>query len=217
MVGVSQALGDIAFAYPIASILIQIQDTLKSPPPEKVAMKKASVTAISITTCFYLCCGGFSYAAFRNSAPWNLLTGFGFNEPYWLIDFANACIILHLVGGYQICSQPLFADLEKRIAKKFPNSGFINNYYVLKLPWLQVPLLPAVRLNLLRLCFRTTYVAFSTGVAIAFPYFNQVMGFSGSLTFWPLIVYFPVEMYMAQMNGQESGLVFVFTPLFACL
>ncbi|KAL6999047.1 hypothetical protein U1Q18_000215, partial [Sarracenia purpurea var. burkii] len=197
---VSQALGDIAFAYPFSGILIQIQDTLKSPPPENVTMKNASVMAISITTFFYLCCGGFGYAAFGNSAPGNLLTGFGFYEPYWLIDFANACIILHLVGGYQIFSQSLFADLEKRIAEKFPNSGFVNNDYILKLPWLEVPLLPAVRLNLLRLCFRTTYVAFTTGVAIAFPYFNQVMGFSGSLTFWPLIVYFPVEMYMAQMN-----------------
>lgn len=79
-----------------------MKDTLKSPPPEKVTMKKASATAISITTFFYLCCGGFGYAAFGNSAPGNLLTGFGFYEPYWLIDFANACIILHLVGGYQV-------------------------------------------------------------------------------------------------------------------
>lgn len=65
-------------------------------------MKKASTIAISMTTFFYLCCGGFGYAAFGNFAPGNLLTGFGFYEPYWLIDFANACIILHLVGGYQV-------------------------------------------------------------------------------------------------------------------
>ena len=75
---------------------------MKSPPPEKVTMKKASITGISITTFFYLCCGGFGYAAFGESAPGNLLTGFGFFEPYWLIDFANACIILHLVGAYQV-------------------------------------------------------------------------------------------------------------------
>ncbi|KAK9994698.1 hypothetical protein SO802_024401 [Lithocarpus litseifolius] len=31
-----------------------------------------------------------------NDTPGNLLTGFGFYEPYWLIDFANACIVLHL-------------------------------------------------------------------------------------------------------------------------
>ncbi|KAE9458399.1 hypothetical protein C3L33_09713, partial [Rhododendron williamsianum] len=192
---VSQAIGDIAFAFPFSVILIEIQDTLKSPPPEKVTMKKASATAISITTFFYLCCGGFGYAAFGNSAPGNLLTGFGFYEPYWLIDFANACIILHLVGGYQVFSQPLFADLEKLIAEKFPNSDFIHENYVLK-----APVLPAFRLNFLRLCFRTVYVAFITGIAIAFPYFNQVVGVAGSLNFWPLVIYFPVEMYIAQMN-----------------
>ncbi|KAK2996665.1 hypothetical protein RJ639_026569, partial [Escallonia herrerae] len=99
---VSQALGDIAFAYPYAIILIEIQDTLKSPPPENETMKKASIVALCTTTFFYLCCGGFGYAAFGDQTPGNLLTGFGFYEPYWLIDFANACIVLHLVGGYQV-------------------------------------------------------------------------------------------------------------------
>ena len=65
-------------------------------------MKKASMVAIFITTFFYLCCGCFGYAAFGNDTPGNLLTGFGFFEPFWLIDLANAFIILHLVGGYQV-------------------------------------------------------------------------------------------------------------------
>ena len=79
-----------------------MKDTLKSPPPEKQTMKRASMVAIFVTTCFYLCCGCFGYAAFGNDTPGNLLTGFGFYEPYWLIDFANACIVLHLLGGYQV-------------------------------------------------------------------------------------------------------------------
>ncbi|KAA8523503.1 hypothetical protein F0562_009926 [Nyssa sinensis] len=183
---VSQALGDIAFAYPFTLILIEIQDTLKSPPPEKVSMKKASTMALCITTFFYLCCGGFGYAAFGNSAPGNLLTGFGFYEPYWLIDFANACIVLHLVGGYQVYSQPLFANVERWAAEKFPNSGFVSDEYILKLP-----LLPAFRLNLLRLCFRTAYVASTTGIAIIFPYFNQVVGVAGSHKLLALGYIFP--------------------------
>lgn len=65
-------------------------------------MKKVSIMAACVTTFFYLCCGGFGYAAFGNSTPGNLLTGFGFYEPYWLVDFANACVVLHLVGGYQV-------------------------------------------------------------------------------------------------------------------
>lgn len=79
-----------------------MKDTLKSPPPENQNMKKASTGAIFIATFFYLCCGGFGFAAFGSDTPGNLLTGFGFYEPYWLIDFANACIVVHLVGGYQV-------------------------------------------------------------------------------------------------------------------
>jgi len=74
-------------------------------------MKKASMMAISITTFFYICCGGFGYAAFGNATPGNLLTGFGFYEPYWLIDLANVCIIIHLVGGYQVLLLPIRIDL----------------------------------------------------------------------------------------------------------
>ncbi|CAL2263082.1 unnamed protein product [Prunus armeniaca] len=188
-----QALGDIAFAYPYSIILLEIQDTLKSPPAENKTMKKASMVAIFVTTFFYLCCGCFGYAAFGNDTPGNLLTGFGFYEPYWLIDFANACIVLHLVGGYQVFSQPVFAVAERWFSKKYPDSGFVNNFYSIK-----VPLLPRFQANPFRLCFRTVYVVSTTGIAMLFPYFNQVLGVLGALNFWPLAIYFPVEMYFVQ-------------------
>ncbi|KAL0004446.1 hypothetical protein SO802_012007 [Lithocarpus litseifolius] len=180
---VFQALGDIAFAYPYSIIVLEIQDTLKSPPPENKTMKRASMVAIFVTTFFYLCCGCFGYVAFGNDTPGNLLTRFGFYEPYWLIDFANACIVLHLVGGYQ----PTFAFAEGWFAKKFPNGGFVNKFYTFKLP-----LLPGFQLNLLRLCFRTAYVISTTGIAMLFPYFNS-LGLLGALNFWPLTIYFLVE------------------------
>ncbi|XP_042449435.1 probable amino acid permease 7 isoform X3 [Zingiber officinale] len=101
---ISQALGDIAYAYPYSIILFDIEDTLRSPPPENQTMKRANTISILITTIFYLCCGCFGYAAFGEDTPGNLLTGFGFFEPYWLIDFANACIVVHLVGGLQPAS-----------------------------------------------------------------------------------------------------------------
>ncbi|XP_072973021.1 probable amino acid permease 7 isoform X1 [Typha angustifolia] len=190
---VSQALGDIAFAYPYSIILLEIQNTLKSPPPENQTMKKASMISIFITTFFYLCCGCFGYAAFGNDTPGNLLTGFGFYEPYWLIDFANACVVVHLVGGYQVYSQPVFSFVDRWSSDKFPNNGFVNNFYTIKLPFL-----PAYKLNLLRICFRTIYVASTTGLAMFFPYFNEVLGLLGAFNFWPLAIYFPVEMYFVQ-------------------
>ncbi|KAI3456752.1 hypothetical protein Pfo_013415 [Paulownia fortunei] len=188
---ISQALGDIAFAFPFSLIFLEIMDTLKLDPPEKVTMKKSSVIAVCISTFFYLCCGGFGYAAFGNSTPGNLLTGFGFYEPYWLIDFANACVVVHLVGGYQVFSQPLYASIEKWFAKKFPNNRFVHG---------DLKEMPTLRLNLLRLCFRTAYVIFTTGFAMLFPYFNQVVGVAGSINFWPVVIYFPVEMYLVQKN-----------------
>ncbi|XP_043810585.1 probable amino acid permease 7 isoform X2 [Manihot esculenta] len=192
---ISQALGDIAFAFPYSLILLEIQDTLKSPPPENETMKKASTIALVVTTFFYICCGGFGYAAFGENTPGNLLTGFGFYEPYWLIDFANACVVLHLLGGYQVYSQPVFATIEKWFADKYPNSEFINHNFSIKLPFL-----PAFGLNLFRVCFRTAYVVSITVISIIFPYFNQVIGVLGALNFWPLTIYFPVEMYLRQRN-----------------
>ncbi|KAK8558711.1 hypothetical protein V6N12_042011 [Hibiscus sabdariffa] len=100
-----EALGNIAFAYAFSNVLIEIQasllDTLKSSPPENESMKKATSVGVSVTTVFYISCGVLGYAAFGNAAPGNFLTGFGFYEPYWLIDIANLCIIIHLVGAYQ--------------------------------------------------------------------------------------------------------------------
>ncbi|CAA7023401.1 unnamed protein product [Microthlaspi erraticum] len=196
---VFQALGNIAFAYPYSIILFEIQDTLRSPPAEKQTMKKASTTAVVITTFFYLCCGCFGYAAFGDSTPGNLLTGFGFYEPFWLVDFANACIVLHLVGGYQVYSQPIFAAMERCLTEKYPQNKFIARFYGLKPPFSKGG---AVKLNPMRVCLRTTYVVMITGVAILFPYFNEVLGVLGALGFWPLAVYFPVEMCILQKKIQ---------------
>ncbi|KAI4374836.1 hypothetical protein MLD38_012783 [Melastoma candidum] len=188
-----EALGDIAFAYPYSLILLEIQDTLKSPPAENKTMKNGSMIAIFITTFFYFSCGCFGYAAFGDETPGNLLTGFGFFEPFWLIDLANACVILHLIGGYQMFSQPIFAVAERWIAKKFPNNKFVNGFHLIKIPFL-----PAFRMNPMRFIFRTVYVISTTGIALLFPYFNSVLGLLGALNFWPLAIYFPVEMYFVQ-------------------
>nr|XP_043605842.1 probable amino acid permease 7 isoform X2 [Erigeron canadensis] len=185
---VAQAIGDIAFSLNFSLILLEIQSTLKSPPSQKETMKTTSTIAVCITTAFYICCGASGYAAFGDMTPGNLLTGFGFYEPYWLVDFGNACIVVHLVGGYQIYSQTLFGIVERWYVVKFPESVFVESFKV----WL---LAFDFRVNLLRLCFRSAYVVSTMGVAMLFPYFNEVLAFSGSIIYWPLTIYFPVEMY----------------------
>ncbi|VAI77433.1 unnamed protein product [Triticum turgidum subsp. durum] len=117
-----QALGNVAFAYSYSIILIEIQDTLRSPPGENKTMRKATLMGISTTTAFYMLCGCLGYSAFGNDANGNILTGFGFYEPYWLVDFANVCIVLHLVGGFQVFCQPLFAAMYIR-QRQIPRFG----------------------------------------------------------------------------------------------
>ncbi|XP_020249495.1 amino acid permease 4-like [Asparagus officinalis] len=188
-----QALGDIAFAYSYSMILIEIQDTVRSPPAENKVMKKATLIGVSTTTTFYFLCGCLGYIAFGNKAPGNILTDFGFYEPYWLVDFANLCVVVHLVGAFQVYSQPLFAAFETWTARKYPDVKFLTH---------EIPLITSKRLkfklNMFRLVWRTIFVVLCTVLAIVFPFFNDVVGFIGAVGFWPLTVYFPIEMYIQQ-------------------
>jgi len=152
-------------------------------------MKKATMVSVATTTVFYMLCGCMGYAAFGDDAPDNLLTGFGFYEPFWLLDIANAAIVVHLVGAYQVFCQPLFAFVEKRAAARWPGSGFMAR---------EVRLGPCFVLGVFRLTWRTAFVCVTTVVAMMLPFFGDVVGLLGAVSFWPLTVYFPVEMYIAQ-------------------
>ena len=87
-----------------SNIAVGVQDTIRRPKvgSEASQMKKATTLAIAITTSFYMAVGTIGYGAFGDAAPTNLLTGFGFFNPYWLIDIANVFIMVHLVGAYQV-------------------------------------------------------------------------------------------------------------------
>ncbi|KAL0369275.1 UNVERIFIED_CONTAM: Amino acid permease 3 [Sesamum calycinum] len=188
-----QALGAIAFAYSYSLILIEIQDTIKSPPSEYKTMKKATLLSVAVTTIFYMSCGCFGYAAFGDMSPGNLLTGFGFYNPYWLLDIANVAIVIHLIGAYQVFCQPLFAFVEKTALEWFPDSKFITKEIAIPLPGFR-----AFKLNLFRLVWRTIFVIVTTIISMLMPFFNDVVGILGAFGFWPLTVYFPVEMYIKQ-------------------
>ena len=181
-----QALGNVAFAYSYAIVLIEIQDTLRSPPAENETMRRATVMGISTTTGFYMLCGCLGYAAFGNAAPGNILTGFGFYEPFWLVDFANACIVVHLVGSFQLFCQAIYAAVEEAVAARYPGSTTREHGAA------------GLNLSVFRLVWRTAFVAVITLLAILMPFFNSILGILGSIAFWPLTVFFPVEMYIRQ-------------------
>ncbi|XP_073223354.1 amino acid permease 6-like [Cicer arietinum] len=188
-----QAIGDIAFAYAFSTVIVEIQDTLQSRPPENQAMKKSVFTGITVTTFFYALCGLLGYEAFGNKAPGNFLTGFGFYEPFWLVDIGNIFIVIHLVGAYQVFAQPVFSLVESWGSKRWPESKLMTKEYYVK-----IPLVGIWRMNMFRLIWRTLYVIFTTLFAMIFPFFNSIVGLLGAMSFFPLTVYFPTEMYLVQ-------------------
>ncbi|KAG9149117.1 hypothetical protein Leryth_010707 [Lithospermum erythrorhizon] len=185
------AVGNIAFSYSYSPVLINIQDTLKPSPTEKTVMRKANLIALSSATIFYIMCGCFGYAAFGDDAPGNLLTGFGFYEPFWLVDLANIFIVIHLVGAYQVLAQPVFGAIETWSTKKWPKSNFVMKEYSIGRGHI------AFTVNFLRLTWRTTFVVLATILAMMMPFFNDALAFVGALGYWPLTVLFPIEMFIA--------------------
>ncbi|XP_014504555.1 amino acid permease 3 [Vigna radiata var. radiata] len=188
-----QALGNIASAYSYATILIEIQDKIKSPPEESKTMSKAISVSALVTSIFYLLCGSVGYAAFGDASPRNLLTGFGFYKSYWLVDIANVAILVHLVAAFQVDCQFMFLFIENLAAKQFPDSDFIKKEFEVPVPGCE-----PLKLNLFRLVSRTTFVICCTGIAILVPFSTDIVELIRTISYWPLTVYFPVEMYIVQ-------------------
>ncbi|CAD6226944.1 unnamed protein product [Miscanthus lutarioriparius] len=204
-----QSLGDIAFAYSYSNVLIEIQDTLRSSPPENVVMKKASFIGVSTTTTFYMLCGVLGYAAFGNDAPGNFLTGFGFYDPFWLIDVGNVCIAVHLIGAYQVFCQPIYQFVEAWARSRWPDAAFLHAEHTVA----------GFSISPFRLVWRTAYVVVTALVAMVFPFFNDFLGLIGAVSFWPLTVYFPIQMYMAQAKTRRFSPAWTWMNVlsYACL
>ncbi|CAN0879462.1 Amino acid permease 6 [Linum grandiflorum] len=194
-----QAIGNIAFAYAFSTVLLEIQDTLRSGPPENKEMKKASFAGITITTILYIVCGCTGYAAFGNNVLGDYLGGF--HEPFWLIDLANICIVIHLIGAYQVFCQPIYSFVEGRLRGRWPENKFIAKEH------------PIYNVNLFRLLWRSGYVAATVIVAMILPFFNDFMGLLGAASFWPLTVYFPVEMHIVRAQIPKFSVKWILLKL----
>ncbi|KAJ0085314.1 hypothetical protein Patl1_08293 [Pistacia atlantica] len=189
-------------------------DIVKSPPSEAKTMKKVLLVSVGVTTIFYVLCGCSGCAAFGDVSPGNLLTSFSFYSPYWLPDIINAAIVIHLVDAYQVYCRPLFAFIEKQAIARFPDSYLITKE--IKIP---IPGFRPFSLNFFRLVWRTIFVILTTVISMLLPFFNDVVGLLGALGFWPLTVYFPVEIYIAQKKIQKWSTEWLCLQIriFACL
>ena len=93
----------------------------------------------------------------------------------------------------QVYTQPYFFFIERSLRLRFPKTKFFIFEYTMRLP-----LLGYFKISPFRLLWRTIYVIFTTILAMLLPFFNDILGILGSIGFWPLTVYFPVEMHISQ-------------------
>lgn len=58
------------------------------------------------------------------------------------------------------------------------------------------------KINVLKVIWRSVFVMVTTVLAMSMPFFNEILAILGAIGFWPLTIYFPMEMYIARrMNG----------------
>ncbi|KAF3628854.1 Lysine histidine transporter 1 [Capsicum chinense] len=177
-------LGEVAFAYAGHNVVLEIQATIPSTPekPSKGPMWKGVVVAYIIVALCYFPVALIGYYIFGNSVSDNILISL--NKPTWLIVMANAFVILHIIGSYQLYAIPVFDMVETYLVK---NRKFKPTWY-------------------LRFITRNLYVAITMFIGIIFPFFGGLLGFFGGFAFAPTTYFLPCIMWLAIYKPKKWGL-----------
>ncbi|KAI6671373.1 hypothetical protein NL676_006258 [Syzygium grande] len=170
------ALGDVAFAYAGHNVVLEIQATIPSTPGE--AIQGTNVERSDVRLCcrgnvLLSCCTGRVPGVFGNKVEDNILISL--ERPAWLIIMANAFVVIHVIGSYQLYAMPVFDMIETVLVKKLHFK-------------------PS---TMLRFVSRNLYVAFTMFVAITFPFFGGLLGFFGGFAFAPTTYFLPCVMWLA--------------------
>ncbi|CAL0333012.1 unnamed protein product [Lupinus luteus] len=131
---------------------------------------------------------GLSLATIIQETPGSILMGSGFRNPFWLIDIANV-----------IC-QPIFGIVETLAGKRWPDSSFIKREYHMRICNIKFSI------NIFRLVWRTMFVVVVTVLAMAMPFFNEMLALLGAMAFWPLVIYFPIQVVIAKEKVKKGTL-----------
>lgn len=112
------AMGEVAFSYAGHNVVLEIQATIPSTPdnPSKKAMWKGVVVAYLGVAFCYLPVAFIGYYVYGNSVDDNILITL--ERPTWLIAAANMFVIVHVIGGYQVFSMPVFDMIETFLVKQ---------------------------------------------------------------------------------------------------
>ncbi|MED6221732.1 hypothetical protein PIB30_057609 [Stylosanthes scabra] len=197
------ALGNIALANSYAQIAIDIQDSLKSTPAENKVMKMANRIGIITMTIIFLISGGSGYAAFGVDTPGSILNTTGTTQNLWLIYMGNVFIIIHILGAYQVLIQPFYHIVELLVSQRWASSSFINKEHYVRIGKIELSL------NFFRLIWRSIFVVIASVLAMAMPFFNDMLALLGAIGFWPLAVYFPVQMIIVKRNIRKGTITWI--------
>lgn len=167
-------LGDVAFAFAGHNVVLEIQATIPSTPgkPSKGPMWKGVVIAYLVVAACYFPVAFCGYLVFGNQVEDNVLVSL--EKPAYLIVAANAFVLVHVIGSYQVFAMPVFDMMESFLVK-------------------QMHFKPSL---MLRTITRTSYVLFTMLVAITLPFFGGLLSFLGGFCFAPTSYYIPCIIWL---------------------
>ncbi|KAF8018557.1 hypothetical protein BT93_H3440 [Corymbia citriodora subsp. variegata] len=178
------ALGDVAFAYAGHNVVLEIQATIPSTPekPSKKPMWTGVLLAYLVVAICYFPVALIGYYIFGNAVEDNILITL--QKPKWLIAAANAFVVIHVIGSYQIYAMPVFDMMETVLVKKLRFKPCFT----------------------LRFVTRTLYVAFTMIVGICIPFFGSLLGFFGGFALAPTTYFLPCIMWLCIYKPRRFGL-----------
>ncbi|GAB2269713.1 Lysine histidine transporter 2 [Dionaea muscipula] len=183
MFGFFGALGDVAFAFAGHNVVLEIQATIPSTPgkPSKKPMMKGVIIAYIVVALCYFPVAIIGYWIFGNSVEDNILISL--QKPAWLVAMANAFVVVHVIGSYQVFAMPVFDMMESWLV-------------------LNMNLKPS---RMLRFFTRTSYVALTMLLGMSFPFFGGLLGFFGGFAFAPTTYFLPCIMWLAIYKPKKFG------------
>ncbi|CAN0925234.1 Lysine histidine transporter 1 [Linum grandiflorum] len=169
------ALGEVAFAYAGHNVVLEIQATIPSTPekPSKGPMWRGVIVAYIVVGLCYFPVAIAGYYVFGNAVEDNILISL--EKPAWLIATANAFVIIHVIGSYQLFAMPVFDMIETLLVKK----------------------LHFKPTKMLRFTARNVYVGLTMFVGMTFPFFSSLLSFFGGFAFAPTTYFLPCIIWLA--------------------
>ncbi|CAI0423628.1 unnamed protein product [Linum tenue] len=121
-------------------------------------------------------------------------------QRFWRIcqaigDIAFAYAYSTVLIEIQVFAQPIFSLVESSCRQRWPEVKFVTTDHQITIPFLGGT---SFQVNWFRVVWRSAFVAVTTVLATVLPFFNVLLALIGAASFWPLTVYFPIEMYIAR-------------------